>query len=225
MKKRIALGVGLVVLAGLAFYGRDLLDLYRLQHFIDASAQAYQADGGPWPHLTDACAACHGAQGNSLHQGYPSLAGQPSVYVSNQLRNFASGQRPSPNMRPLAMTLTDAEIRSLADDFARRTVLANTSFVPDHALQDKGRRLVSGGGCVACHGSGLMGHDQFPRLAGQGYDYLVAQLDAFASGARSEPSGVMKALAAAMSQDDRKAVATHLASLPPAAASSHLEQQ
>lgn len=217
MKKRILFGAAAVLVVLLLVYGRDLLDLYRLQRYIDDSAAAYQADGGTWPQLADVCMGCHGVAGNSQHQGYPSLAGQPARYVEDQLRKFASGQRANPHMTPLAMSLSDAERARLAEHFARQAPAANTSFEPDPQLREKGQQLVSKAGCAACHGERLMGGQEFARLAGQGVDYLAAQLDAFASGARSEPSGVMKTLSAAASPDERKAIASYLASLAPQA--------
>jgi cytochrome c553 len=207
----IAVAVGLV----LVFFGPGFLDLYRLQEYISASADAYHADGGSWPHLTDVCIACHGVKGTSLNQHYPSLAGQPAQYVAAQLQHFASGQRTNPTMGPLAMTLSEGEIKLLSDYYARQSASENRYFNADSRLRAKGEHLVGGGSCVACHGAGLRGRDQFPRLAGQGYDYILKQLNAFAAGTRSEPSGTMKSLAAAMSPEDREAVATYLASLAP----------
>ena len=215
MKKTLLLGIPLVVVLLLAIFGSDLLGLYRLQRYITTATTAYLADGGPWPQLTDACMGCHGVKGNSLSQGYPSLAGQPAPYLETQFHNFASEARRNPNMGPLAMTMSDPQIKSLAEYFAGVTPVANRYFMPDKQLREKGRHLVAGGNCVACHGSQLMGHDQFPRLAGQGYDYLLAQFDEFASGTRSEPTGVMKSLATGFSPEDRKAIATYLASLDP----------
>ncbi|KWR75057.1 c-type cytochrome [Cupriavidus sp. IDO] len=216
MKKRILLGAVALVASGLlAWFGPDLLGFYRLDRYISASTAAYDADSGPWPHVTDACVHCHGVKGNSLHQGYPSLAGQPAPYVAAQLHKFASGERANPTMAPLAMTMSETEISHLAEHFARQPAGANRYFMPEAALLGKGKQLVASGGCAACHGSGLTGHDTFPRLAGQGYDYLLAQFDAFAAGKRSEPSGMMKAIATAASAEDRKAMATYLASLAP----------
>lgn len=216
MKKRIWLGVPAIAAAGLlAWFGPDLLGMYRLDRYITASAAAYNADGSPWPRVTDACIGCHGTKGNSLHQGYPSLAGQPAPYVATQLHKFASGERSNPIMGPLAKTMSEAEINDLAGHFARQPAGANRYFTPDAGLLEKGKRLVASGNCAACHGSQLMGHDQFPRLAGQGYEYLLAQFDAFATGTRGEPTGMMKSVAAAASPEDRKAMATYLASLAP----------
>lgn len=216
MKKRILLGLGAIIVLLLAVFGRDLLDLYRLMDYVETSTAAYEADGGPWPQLTDACAGCHGDKGNSQHPGYPSLAGQPAAYLTAQLQRFANGQRVNPNMGPLAMTLSEAEIKQIADYYSRQPTAVSSSFEAEPALRDQGRQLVATRACAACHGERLTGKDQNPRLAGQGHDYLVAQLGAFATGARRDPTGAMNALAAAASPEDRKAMAAYLASLSPA---------
>ncbi|MBI6658762.1 c-type cytochrome [Pseudomonas sp. MF6751] len=215
MKKIIALGVMVVIAVLLAIFGRDLLDLYRLQSYITTSTEAYQAERGNWPHLTDACTGCHGSHGNSLNSTYPSLAGQPAAYLSAQLRNFASGQRLAPNMEPLAMTLSPDEIDQLAKFYARQSVGAHGAVSSDEGLKDQGKQLVQTRGCTACHGAQLMGHEAYPRLAAQGQDYLLAQLNAFASGERIEPSGAMQAMAAALSAQERQAIAAYLAALVP----------
>ncbi|MFG6202984.1 c-type cytochrome [Pseudomonas retamae] len=215
MKKIIALGVIAVIAVLVAVFGRDLLDLYRLQTYITTSTEAYQAERGNWPHLTDACTGCHGSHGNSLNPTYPSLAGQPAAYLSAQLRNFASGQRLAPHMGPLAMTLSPDEIDLLAKFYARQSVGADAAVSPDEGLKGQGKQLVQTRGCTACHGAQLMGHDAFPRLASQGQDYLLAQLNAFASGKRIEPTGAMQAMAAALSAQERQAIAAYLAALVP----------
>lgn len=216
MKKRMLLLVALVIAGALlAVYGPTLLGFYRLQRHIDATAQADDADGGPWPRVTDMCMGCHGVKGTSLNDAYPSLAGQPAHYVAAQLHAFASGQRANPTMGPLAMTMSEAEIARVAGYYAKQAPLDNRYFTPDARLRAKGEQLVTGGACVACHGARLTGQAQFPRLAGQGYVYLRAQLDAFANGTRIEATGTMQRVAQAMSADDRVAVATYLASLRP----------
>jgi cytochrome c553 len=112
------------------------------------------------------------------------------------------------------MSLTEQEILKLADYYA-----ANRRWepcVPDPVLREQGARLATAGACMACHGQRLMGQGPFPRLAGQGADYLLAQLDAFAQGRRVDPTGSMKAITATLSAQDRKALAHYLASLAPA---------
>lgn len=203
----------LIVVGVLTLYGRDLLGLYRLQSYITQSAEAYEVDRGAWPHLTDVCTGCHGVNGNSRNERYPSLAGLPAEYLASQLRHFASGQRHSPNMGPLAMTLSEQEITQLAEYFARQSATGGSSSALDPGMKSKGEKLVVSAGCVSCHGEHLVGVAGFPRLAGQGYGYLHKQLDAFATGQRSDPSGAMNAVAAALAPDEREIVAKYLASL------------
>lgn len=213
MKKVILLGFVSIVAVLLVIWGPDGRELYLLQKHFENSNQAAELDGGPWPRLSDVCIACHGFKGDSQNQRYPSLAGQPAPYITAQLQNFASGTRSNPYMTPLAMTLSEAEIKALADYFAKQRPGNNASFSPESSLREKGRTLVESGACGACHGAQLLGHEGFPRLAGQGFDYLLAQLDNFASGTRVEATGVMKTVASAASPDDRKAIASYLASL------------
>lgn len=216
MKKKLLLGTGVLFAVLAALFGRDLVGLYYLLDHIETTTKAYEAEGA-WPQVADACTGCHGANGSSLHQRYPSLAGQPAAYLTAQLHSFANGQRSFPNMEPLAKTLSEDEIARLADYFARQPAIENHGFQPDPALREKGEKLVAAGACTACHGATLMGQAQFPRLAGQGADYLQAQLDAFAEGRRTDPTGSMKAVTANLSPDDRKALSHYLAALAPAA--------
>lgn len=215
MKKYILLGCAAIAAVMLIVFGPAFLNLYRLQNYVTSSNEVDMADGGPWPRVSDTCVGCHGTNGNSLNQRYPSLAGQPTSYLVAQLQNFSNGRRANPNMAPLAMTMSEAEIQSLAKHFAKQQPVKNRFFKPDPDSQTKGKRLVEAGGCAACHGNEMLGQEQFPRLAGQGYDYILVQLDAFAIGTRIDPSGTMKPIAEAASLADRKAMASYLASLSP----------
>src|SRR5512134_3950502 len=59
--------------------------------------------------------------------------------------------------------------------------------------------------CVACHGaSGVSPTPANPHLAGQGADYIAAQLEAFKSGARANP--IMAGMAAGLSPEDMLSV-------------------
>jgi len=68
--------------------------------------------------------------------------------------------------------------------------------------------------CMACHG--IDGGGQLaagnPRLAGLDAAYLQKQLDDFVNGSRSSP--VMQATAAALSEDERQALASYYSKLP-----------
>ena len=65
-----------------------------------------------------ACALCHGPNGISTLPNAPNLAGQPAIYLSEQLRNYRSGKRQNDVMNVITKPLTDAEIAQLAAWFA-----------------------------------------------------------------------------------------------------------
>src|SRR2546428_12934012 len=54
----------------------------------------------------EACAACHGPDGNSVVPLFPILAGQTSRYLYLELRDFKEGRRADPQMSPMAAPLT-----------------------------------------------------------------------------------------------------------------------
>ena len=66
-----------------------------------------------------ACAACHGATGESVAGHIPNLAAQKGDYLVSQLTAFRSGTRKSGVMNAVAAGLGDAEIRRLAGCYSR----------------------------------------------------------------------------------------------------------
>lgn len=60
------------------------------------------------------CATCHGPLGLSQLPNAPHLAGQPALYIVEQLRNYRSGKRQNEVMSVMAKPLTDQEIDDLA---------------------------------------------------------------------------------------------------------------
>jgi cytochrome c553 len=65
-----------------------------------------------------ACAACHGPTGSGMPAQYPRLSGQFAEYTTLQLQKFRDGGRdndPNQMMRMIALKMTDAEMRAVAD--------------------------------------------------------------------------------------------------------------
>ena len=60
------------------------------------------------------CNVCHGPTGLSQMPGAPHLAGQPEMYVREQLRAYRSGRRQNEIMTIIAKPLTDDEISDLS---------------------------------------------------------------------------------------------------------------
>ncbi len=69
-----------------------------------------------------ACAVCHGPQGLSMQPAVPHLAGQPEIYLIEQLKAYRSGKRANEVMGVIAKPLTDTEIENLAAWYASITL-------------------------------------------------------------------------------------------------------
>ena len=89
-------------------------------------------------------------------------------------------------------------------------------------LAAQGQKLWRGGNaangvaaCAGCHGPDGAGiPSQFPRLAGQFAEYVEAQLKLFRAGERAnDPNGMMRGVAARMSDQEIKALAEYAAGL------------
>jgi cytochrome c553 len=213
-RRKITFIVGAVcVLIALAAiqYGPDLLHYHRFEQSLNRIVVEDTANGGAFPRLPDVCVVCHGFNGNAANTVYPRLAGQPASYLAAQLRAFASGQRANPSMVPMALSLTDTELRQLADYFSRQRPAEASGPPPDAAQRERAITLVQRLNCASCHGADFAGQDQFPRLGTQSAGYLAQQLDAFKRRDRRDPSGVMNLMADSLTPQDIVDVAQYLA--------------
>lgn len=171
------------------------------------------------------CAACHGADGNSVIPTNPKLAGQIPEYLAKQLRNFKSvdgkpAERVNPVMNGMAATVSDEDVASVAAWFASQTQKSEAAK-SDKTL-DAGKKLWRAGdlakgipACAGCHGPAGAGLPaQYPRLAGQFSDYIESQLKAFRSGERANDANkMMRTIALKMTDPEIKAVANYASGL------------
>ncbi len=65
-----------------------------------------------------ACAACHGADGNSQAPNFPILAGQHADYLVKALEDYKSGERKNPIMAGFAAALSKKDREDLAAYYA-----------------------------------------------------------------------------------------------------------
>ena len=207
----IAGTIGVLLALAAIQYGPELLGYYRFEQSLNRIVASDTADAGAFPRLPDNCVVCHGFNGNPVNTIYPKLAGQPASYLEAQLRAFATGQRANPTMGPMALSLTDAELRQVADYFSRQRPTEASGPAPDTAQRERAIALVTRLSCAACHGADLAGHDQFARLAAQNAGYLAQQLEAFKRRERKDPTGVMNVIADSLTTQDVLDVARYLA--------------
>lgn len=84
-----------------------------------ALAGAAQADAAAGrQRAATACAVCHGPLGLSMQPNVPHLAGQPEIYLVEQLRHYRSGKRHHEVMGVIARPLSDRDIEDLAQWYA-----------------------------------------------------------------------------------------------------------
>lgn len=79
---------------------------------------------GQWSEGIPACVSCHGPNGIGVGASFPSLAGQPAIYLQSQLRAWQQGKRPPGPlglMPAVAKRMTAAEIAAVAAWFAGST--------------------------------------------------------------------------------------------------------
>ena len=171
------------------------------------------------------CAACHAADGNSTAPANPKIAGQIPEYLHKQLADFKAqgGKKPareSPVMMGLVANLSDADMKGLAAFYAGQK--PRPAAAADKNLAMLGQKLWRGGNaatgvpaCAGCHGPAGAGMPaQYPRLAGQFAEYIAAQLKAFKEGGRAnDPNGMMRGVAARLSEREIRAVAEYAAGL------------
>ena len=85
------------------------------------TARAAASDDAGKKKADEACAACHGAEGNKpITPETPRLGGQQYGYLVQALNDYRKGARDNPVMSAMAKPLTDKEIRELAAYFSRQ---------------------------------------------------------------------------------------------------------
>jgi cytochrome c553 len=173
--------------------------------------------------LARRCDHCHGAEGFSAQAEIPNLAGMDKLAIWKQLEDFRTRKRLSHAMTPIAESLSPRDEADVVAYFSRLPVFSdpqdNRSFPqkrPDAAGLTNAAHLVSFGDgergippCQACHGP-VAYRPGAPSLATQNADYVLRQLDAFASGNRANDiNQPMRTIASLLSEDERHALAEY----------------
>ena len=184
------------------------------------ASTAYAADAERGQKLSATCAACHGADGNSIAPNFPKLAGQHAAYIEKQLADFKSGARKDPIMMGQVAGLDAEKMADLAAYFSQQTTKVGSA---NKDLVAMGEKLYRGGNkesgvaaCIACHGPTGAGNPaaKFPKLGSQHATYVVKALNDFKDAKRTnDPSKMMQDIAAKMTDAEIKAVAEYIAGL------------
>ncbi|UTH75605.1 cytochrome c [Chromobacterium sp. IIBBL 290-4] len=198
-----------------------LLALATLTLAGNALAAAPEAKGDPTKgkQIVDTvCAACHGADGNSVAAANPSLAGQNPQYLYSQLKAFKSGERKNPTMFGMAATLSEDDMRNVSAYFSQQKPkdreAANKEQMPLGAkIYRVGNASTHVPACMSCHGPAGKGlPDQFPRIGSQHAGYIAKQLADFKAGA-DRKNQIMADIASRMTDAEMKAVSEYISGL------------
>jgi cytochrome c553 len=78
---------------------------------------------------------------------------------------------------------------------------------------EAGRKTSDAMLCPTCHLPGLVGQNEFPRVAGQWPQYVKQQLEDFKAKRRTNDAGNMAGIAATLSDADIENLAQYIANL------------
>ena len=160
------------------------------------------------------CGGCHGGNGQSTIAGTPSLAGQPKLFIENQLVIIREGLRDVPVMKPFVTGLSDGDIGALAAHYAALAPKAPAA-VPQPDKAKAGAALAQRLLCGSCHLPSYAGQQQVPRLAGQDEAYLLLAMKQFRDNPGPGRDTIMAATLRGLSDEELAQLAQHLAHFKP----------
>jgi cytochrome c553 len=167
-----------------------------------------------------ACAACHGADGNSTNPDWPKLAGQNENYIAKQLMDFKEGRRVNALMSGPVAALSKQDMEDLAAYFASQTGTPNSAEATQLELGEliyRGGNMETGvAACMGCHSPAGAGNPAaaFPMLSGQHSKYTSTQLRHFRDNVRAnDKASMMRTVARKMTVEEIEAVSQYMAGL------------
>ena len=172
------------------------------------------AHAQPAPELLATCAACHGPNGNSQIAKTPSLAGQPKVFIENQLVLIREGLRDVPEMKGVMTGIADETIIALAKHYAAQPLTPKSAPMN----QDKVRLGAATSKkmlCGTCHLADYAGQNQVPRLSGQDEAYLLQAMKQFRDNPGPGRDTIMAASLYGLTDADLANLAHYLARFKP----------
>lgn len=175
-----------------------------------APALHAQAPARPLPELIAACTACHGPDGNATNPQWPSIAGQPRLFIENQLVIIREGLRDVPTMKAVMGTMSDADISAVAGHYSALPKIPMASTVRQEQRL-RGAEISRRALCGTCHLADYTGQNQVPRLAGQNEAYLLAALKQFRDHAGPGRDTIMSATLMGMTDRDLEDLAHYFA--------------
>jgi len=173
--------------------------------------------------LAKRCDHCHGAEGFSLIASTPNMAAMSKLAMWKQIEDFRAHKRRSRPMEPIAESLSPRDVADVVSYYAALPVFPDPQdnrvfpgMRPESGRAAIASRLVTFGDgergippCQSCHGP-VAYRAGAPSLATQNGDYVLNQLEMFASGVRTNDINMpMRTIASLLSDDERHALAEY----------------
>lgn len=156
------------------------------------------------------CKTCHGADGKSVREGAPNLAGQNPAYIVDQFERFKDGRRNDFLMSNLAKTFSKEDMLKISLYFSD---LPEQTFGGGRVELIPEGKAIFAERCASCHGENGRSDEGYARLAGQRPDYTVKMLKEFKNQSGKRVNPWMTGVALALSEKDMQAIAAYLANL------------
>ena len=172
--------------------------------------------------LVGSCAACHGADGNSLVGMWPTLAGQRELYLFDQLHHIQEGERIIESMMGLLDGYNDDDLRDMAAYYASQKIkvgqASDENVLLGQTIYRAGNAASGLPACTGCHGPQGKGVNSagYPALGGQKAEYVVTSLVAYKNKTRGngeEEGLVMQNVASMLTIEEIQAVANYVSGL------------
>jgi cytochrome c553 len=166
--------------------------------------------------VLEVCVSCHGEKGFSVSTDFPHLAGQSGAAIYKQLHDYRTGSRTHQQMTDLAKALEEPVIADVASYYAAQPTRSpnpdTLAASPEHIVRlvelgDPARNIPP---CASCHRPGSGGPIETPILSEQHTEYLVQQMQMYASGQRrNDVYGRMRTIAAKLTAAEIQGLALH----------------
>jgi cytochrome c553 len=164
------------------------------------------------------CSGCHRGAGAGQSDGtYPRLSGQHHQVILKQVTDIRAGIRFNPKMEPFAArhAVTLQEISDIASYLSEATADEPNS-VGDSASARSGEVRYKQLGCGDCHGQRGEGDGPkfYPAVAGQHFQYLLAEMQHIQSGQRGNSHPDMVKSLRGVPVGELKDIASYMSRLP-----------
>ncbi len=179
---------------------------YAVQEPLRAEDQG-EGDAEAGRKIAEACANCHGSDGNASGSEMPSVAGQDASYFVKAMQAYKDGRRAHEAMYEAVEALGETEISDLAAFYASQTPVRRDVRTPFSTAEWVTR-------CERCHGlEGNSTDPRFPMLAGQHPEYLREAMKSYSTGRRSR--SIMHAMSEPLSDNDVEQIVNYYATREP----------